>query len=84
MGAAYVDSNLAKLISSSLADDSDTRALFHDEGAPFGTFKRKIVAGRAMGLFPQRVSDDLDRIRDVRNQFAHALLKLDSKQTHQA
>jgi hypothetical protein len=82
MAAAYVDSNLAKLISASLADGSDSRALFHDEGAPFGTFKRKIVAGLAMGLFPQKVADDLDRIRDIRNQFAHALLSLNFENEH--
>lgn len=77
MGGALVDDALMKAIAAALPDPSDETALFHDQGAPFGTTKAKIVAGRAMDLFDNTTAADLDLIRDIRNQFAHALLSFD-------
>jgi hypothetical protein len=82
MGAGLVENNLRKIIHSALPNSTEKRALFEDEGAPFGTFKRKIVAGRAMNLFSERVAKDMDVIRDVRNQFAHSMLGLDFDNEH--
>jgi hypothetical protein len=74
MGAALVEDSLIGAIDSCLKDASDRNALFYDQGAPFGTFKARILAGKALGLFKEKIAQDLDRIRDIRNQFAHALL----------
>lgn len=82
MGAALVESHLMDAIRTSLVDAFDMNALFHDQGAPFGTFKARIVAGRALGLYDERVAADLDIIRDIRNQFAHALLSLSFENPH--
>lgn len=82
MGGAMVDDALMKVIAAALPDPSDETALFHDQGAPFGTTKAKIVAGRAMGLFDDATAADLDLIRDIRNQFAHALLSFDFLNAH--
>jgi hypothetical protein len=40
------------------------------------------VGGYALGLFDQKVADDMDTIRDVRNQFAHALMKFGFENEH--
>lgn len=77
LGAALIEDSLMGAIVAVLADPSDKSALFHDGGSPFGTFSAKIVAGKALGLFDGKVEADLDIIRDIRNQFAHALMKLD-------
>jgi hypothetical protein len=82
MGAALVENNLIKAIKSALEDSEDLGALFHEESAPFGTFKARTVAGKALGLFGKEVADDLDLIRDIRNQFAHALLSLTFENEH--
>ena len=39
-------------------------------------FSAKITAGRALGLYDEQVEDDLNRIRKIRNEFAHALLSI--------
>jgi hypothetical protein len=82
LGAALVENNLIKAIESHLSDGSDKGALFHDESSPFGTFKRKIVAVKAMGIVPTEMAADLDIIRDIRNQFAHALISVDFENEH--
>lgn len=76
MGAALVERHLMETIKTALADAFDDSALFHDQGAPFGTFKARIIAGRALGLFDEKIARDLDLVRDIRNQFAHALMSL--------
>jgi hypothetical protein len=83
MCAALVEFELISAIKCRLEDASDMSALFHSgEGSPFGTFKQKIVAGKAMGIYGKDVASDLDIIRDIRNQFAHALLKIDFDNEH--
>jgi hypothetical protein len=82
MSGALVEDSLAKVISAYLTDSRDQAALFYDQGAPFGTFKARIVAGKAMGLFSASVAEDMDIIRDIRNQFAHALLSIDFLNPH--
>lgn len=82
MGAALIETYLVNALEAGLSDASDRAALFHDQGAPFGTFKARIVAGKALGLFGADIAEDLDVIRDIRNQFAHALLSIDFSNAH--
>jgi hypothetical protein len=82
MGAALVEHALVSAIQSVLPDASGTAALFDRDNAPFNTFYRKIVVARAFSFFGEDVADDLNIIRDVRNQFAHALLKVDFTNEH--
>jgi hypothetical protein len=77
MGAALVENSLMSVIGVALVDNFSDNALFHDQGAPFGTFRARIIAGRALGLFNEQVATELDIVRDIRNQFAHALLSID-------
>lgn len=82
MGAALVENNLMGSIRYALVDAFNDNVLFHDQGAPFGTFKARIVAGRALGLYGEQVAADLDIVRDIRNQFAHALLSINFENEH--
>ena len=84
MASALVEHHLMSAIRTALVDSFDDNALFHDQGAPFGTFKARIVAGRALGLYDKHMAEDLDTIRDIRNQFAHALLSIDFENQHLA
>lgn len=82
MGSALVEHHLMDAIRLSLADAFNDNVLFHDQGAPFGTFKARIVAGRALGLYGEQMANDLDILRDIRNQFAHALLSISFENPH--
>jgi mannitol operon repressor len=77
MGAAMVEANLVSAIQICLDDSSDKAALFYDDKAPFATFYSRIVAAKAFGLISKKQADQLHIIRDIRNQFAHALICLD-------
>lgn len=79
MGAALVENALVHAIKVCLDDDSDVGQLFYEDKAPFGTFYARIVAAKSFGLVSARLADDLHVIRDIRNQFAHAVLSLDFK-----
>lgn len=83
MCSALVEHELMTAISARLHDPGDVSALFHSgEASPFGTFKQRIVAGKALGIYRAETAADLDLIRDIRNQFAHALLRIDFENEH--
>jgi hypothetical protein len=76
VAASLVENNLALVISTRLrqfADDAEKRRLFDNSGALLSTFSNKIDMGFALNLYDRLVRDDLDRIREIRNQFAHHL-----------
>lgn len=52
--------------------DDQIKELFLRDGAPIGTFSAKIKVAHAMEVFGDKTRSDLDRIRAVRNAFAHA------------
>jgi hypothetical protein len=54
-------------------DDQD-KLVGHD--GPLDTFSRKIHLGYAMGIYDARFRDDLIRIKDIRNDFAHSVMPL--------
>lgn len=82
MGAALVENTLVNAIKGCLDDDSDVGQLFYEDKAPFGTFYARIVAAKSFGLVSARLAGDLHVIRNIRNQFAHAVLCLDFKNEH--
>jgi hypothetical protein len=76
MGASFVEKALEVAILSRLAPmNSEHRARLFEyaHGGPLCDLSSRIVLGRAMGLFGPHTFDDLHRIREVRNAFAHAL-----------
>ena len=82
MGAALLENHLIFAISAALEDNADVASLFYNQGSPFGTLSAKIVAAKAMGIVTKEIADDIDQIREIRNQFAHALLALDFENQH--
>jgi hypothetical protein len=47
-----------------------------ESGGAVSTFAGKIILGQALGLYGEYLKDDLDRLRRIRNVFAHAKTKL--------
>lgn len=57
--------------------DEATWNALTDESGPLATLSSKIACGYAMGLFDERTKDWLNRIRGIRNAFAHSKVILD-------
>ncbi|MCU6453979.1 hypothetical protein LPN01_07810 [Sphingomonas sp. A2-49] len=78
VGASMVESALEELITSSLKSEATDIAekLFENRG-PLSDFNSKIVVAQAFSVITDRMADDLQRIRKVRNCFAHARLLID-------
>ena len=45
--------------------------IFRDRGAPLGSFSAKIIMGQALGMYNGTFRGNLDRLRIIRNHFAH-------------
>jgi len=75
VGAGLIENNLAIAILCRFREltDGQQKELCDKENSALGTFSRKIQIGFAMGLFEQRVKDDLNAIRRIRNAFAHRI-----------
>jgi hypothetical protein len=52
--------------------EEDQSAVFDNEIAPLNTFHAKIVIGYSLGIYGKITRDDLNRIKRIRNQFAHS------------
>jgi len=73
IGGALVEAELPRFIIAHLANSTKgTRGLF-DHGRPLEAFGTQITVAYALGLVSNDVGHDLDRIREMRNKFAHSL-----------
>lgn len=73
VGASLVESALQeRLVRSfdSVAEGLEPK-LFEDRG-PLSDFNSKILVAQAFAVVPDRLADDMQRIRKIRNCFAHA------------
>lgn len=77
--AAIIESSLVEralelVIRSALPpmDNAAWAELVERDDGPLSRFSHKIKLGYAMKLFEQSVRDDLSRIKNIRNTFAHA------------
>ncbi len=57
-------------------DDEMWKQLTSEYG-PLSTFKRKITAGYAFGIYDKIIRDGLNTVRDIRNAFAHSHRPID-------
>jgi hypothetical protein len=76
IGASFVDKALEVAILSRLAPMStEGRAGLFDysHNGPLSDLSSRILLARAMGLFGPKTFHDLQRIREIRNAFAHSL-----------
>lgn len=72
LGASMLEDALESALRRALVEHSVTRGLFGRQG-PLATFAAKSDMAFAMGVLSEWEWRDLDRIRRVRNHFAHAL-----------
>lgn len=86
-----LDDRAAAIVSATQLEHSLERALLQTKMVPLGndeygrlfgpdrplaTFNAKIRLGHALGIFERQTRRDLDRIREIRNAFAHSGLQL--------
>ncbi len=70
--AAILDHMLARLLESFLVDDHQaTERLLGKPFSPLGSFAARTATAYSLGLIHADERDDLDCIRDIRNDFAH-------------
>jgi hypothetical protein len=73
IGGALVELALRRLVQSRFAlPPTETESLFEND-APLSAFHNLARIGYAMGLFDSQIKQDLDRVREIRNLFAHSL-----------
>lgn len=75
VGASLVESSLEHLLISSFVSSARdlNQRLFEDRG-PLSDFNSKILVSQAFGIIGDQIASDLQRIRKIRNCFAHARL----------
>ena len=52
-------------------NETEAKELFRHNG-PIATLSAKIAMGRALGIYGRKTRKDLDRVREIRNAFAHS------------
>lgn len=73
LAAAFADELLKALLAASFVDESKgARAVLARDGAA-ATFSARIALSYAIGLISADEADDLNRLRRIRNDFAHQL-----------
>jgi DNA-binding MltR family transcriptional regulator len=73
LAAAFADELLKALLSASFVDNSRmVQGLLGRDGAA-ATFSARVALAYAIGLISHDEADDLDRLRRIRNDFAHQL-----------
>ena len=77
VGAAFLDHLLGALIEEFLIDDKAIRKkILKGPLAPLGGFYSRIIASYSLGLISEEEYNDLDIIRNLRNDFAHKIQSL--------
>jgi hypothetical protein len=56
---------------------TEHKDIFEGGNAPLSTFSSKIKVGYALGCYGRKTRHDLDALREIRNQFAHTVEKMD-------
>lgn len=79
VASALVEHGLEVAIGASLENADNLSGLFQGPSAPIGTFSARILIARALGCISAEVEQDLRIIKEVRNSFAHALMRISFK-----
>ena len=70
--AAFAEESLGQLLAAFMLSTDATSQLLKGFNAPLGTFSSRIKAAYALGLIAKDQSEDLERLRKIRNEFAHS------------
>ena len=71
VAATYLERQLGEIVASFLVEGRPAKNLLAGFNAPLGTFAARAAAAEALGLISADEFGDLQRIRKVRNEFAH-------------
>ncbi len=72
VGYALIDSKLAETLDAFFADPKATKRLLFEGNSPLSTFSSRADACLALGLIDDTEYEEINLIRRVRNEFAHA------------
>jgi hypothetical protein len=77
ISGAFIEQGLEAVITQATVREYDDRALHSelfggDRPGAINGFYGKIILGHALGAYTRAFKEDLDRIRHIRNAFAHA------------
>jgi hypothetical protein len=79
VGGAALDQTLVRILAERFIplDDTGLANTFYEPQAPLGSLSIRIQLCYLLGIIPLAVKDDLDRIRRIRNAFAHRVHALE-------
>src|SRR6516165_6267823 len=72
LGAVMVEQELETLLRSKFKRKDDKTWEMLVENGPLNSFSSKIVIGYALGIYDERMRNDLNIVRSIRNAFAHS------------
>jgi len=81
---SFIEQGLEQAIKTVLLKEAEERSLSSelfggDKPGAINGFYGKIILGYSLGLYTKYFRDDLDRVRHIRNAFAHSKLELSFK-----
>jgi hypothetical protein len=71
VACSMIDALLERSIQALLTEHPDTIHLLNGFNAPLGTFSARILAAFALGLISENEYEECNRLRKIRNIFAH-------------
>jgi DNA-binding MltR family transcriptional regulator len=71
MAVAYIDERLSILLENYFIEDKSVIKTLFDATGPLGTFSSKLKLAYGIGLLPKNIYTDCNKIRKIRNSFAH-------------
>ena len=71
LSAAFAEDSLGRLIGAFLLENKSAGLLLAGFNAPLGTFASRTKAAHALGLISDVQFADLEKLRSIRNDFAH-------------
>jgi hypothetical protein len=75
--AAFAEEALGELLKAFMTPSEATSQLLEGFNAPLGTFSSRIKAAYSIGLITKEQFLDLERLRKIRNEFAHSWRPID-------
>lgn len=72
VGTALIDEKLKETLEAFFIEGKSSNKLINEGNAPLGTFSSRLEACNALGLIDQYEYSEINLLRKVRNEFAHA------------
>jgi hypothetical protein len=76
IASSYLDQCVASLLERFLISGDTTKALLAANGGALGNFSDRTDAAYCLGLIPKGIYQNLRKVAEIRNRFAHSYLSL--------